>query len=77
MLLFGSLPVYRTLKAGESGADVRQLEENLAALGRSGFTVDDQYTDATATAEPAAGAQVDAELLRLKIDELSARTGVK
>jgi predicted negative regulator of RcsB-dependent stress response len=33
--------------------------------------------DAAAKEEAAAGAQVDAELLRLKIDELSARTGVK
>jgi multidrug efflux system membrane fusion protein len=29
---------------------VRQLEENLAALGYTGFTVDDEYTSATAAA---------------------------
>lgn len=50
VLLIGALPAYRTLRAGVTGADVRQLEENLAALGQAGFTVDDQYTDATATA---------------------------
>ncbi len=33
--------------------------------------------DAAAAAEAGAGSQVDAELLRLKIDELSARTGAK
>lgn len=50
VLLVGDLPVYRTLRVGVTGADVHQFEENLAALGESGFTVDDQYTDATATA---------------------------
>jgi peptidoglycan hydrolase-like protein with peptidoglycan-binding domain len=50
VLLIGALPVYRKLRTGVTGADVRQVEENLAALGVSGFTVDDQYTDATATA---------------------------
>ena len=49
VLLIGALPVYRTLRAGVTGP-VRQLEDNLAALGQTGFTVDDQYTDATATA---------------------------
>lgn len=48
--LYGALPAYRTLRAGDEGADVRQLEENLAALGRTGFTVDDEYTSATAAA---------------------------
>jgi peptidoglycan hydrolase-like protein with peptidoglycan-binding domain len=48
--LYGSLPLYRTLRAGLKGRDVRQLERNLAALGYRGFTVDDTYTAATATA---------------------------
>jgi hypothetical protein len=46
--LYGSLPLYRTLRDGVKGGDVRQLERNLAALGRTGFTVDDTYTGATA-----------------------------
>jgi peptidoglycan hydrolase-like protein with peptidoglycan-binding domain len=46
--LYGSLPLYRTLREGAKGADVRQLERNLATLGFTGFTVDDTYTAATA-----------------------------
>jgi peptidoglycan hydrolase-like protein with peptidoglycan-binding domain len=45
--LYGSLPLYRTLRDGAKGRDVRQLERNLAALGRTGFTVDDTYSAAT------------------------------
>lgn len=48
--LYGSVPLYRTLRTGLDGADVRQLEENLAALGYTGFTVDDSFTAATAAA---------------------------
>jgi peptidoglycan hydrolase-like protein with peptidoglycan-binding domain len=48
--LYGSLPLYRTLSDGTRGADVRQLERNLAELGYTGFTVDDTYTWATAAA---------------------------
>jgi len=33
-----------------AGADVRQFEKNLKALGYNGFTVDGRYTRATATA---------------------------
>jgi peptidoglycan hydrolase-like protein with peptidoglycan-binding domain len=49
-LWYGGLPLYRTLRSGMSGADVKEIEENLAALGYTGFTVDDDYTSATATA---------------------------
>jgi len=49
-LLYGTLPAYRPLTAGTEGADVRQFEQNLAALGYSGFTVDDAYTAKTADA---------------------------
>ncbi|MFF2844719.1 peptidoglycan-binding protein [Streptomyces sp. NPDC058001] len=49
-LMYGSMPAYRTLKTGDEGADVRQLEKNLSALGYTGFTVDDEYTDLTADA---------------------------
>ena len=48
--LYGPLPLYRTLQDGTKGADVKQLERNLAALGYTGFTVDDTYTPATAAA---------------------------
>ncbi|RRR99335.1 peptidoglycan-binding protein [Glycomyces terrestris] len=50
ILMYGALPAYRPLAAGTEGADVEQFEENLAALGYDGFTVDDEYTDATAAA---------------------------
>jgi peptidoglycan hydrolase-like protein with peptidoglycan-binding domain len=49
-LLYGDTPLYRPLKPGTEGDDVRELEHNLAALGYSGFTADDTYTDTTATA---------------------------
>jgi peptidoglycan hydrolase-like protein with peptidoglycan-binding domain len=48
--LYGSLPLYRTLRPGTNGRDVRQFERNLAALGYAGFTVDDTYTSGTAAA---------------------------
>jgi hypothetical protein len=49
-LIYGTIPPYRQLKSGITGNDVKQLEENLRDLGFTGFTVDDEYTDATATA---------------------------
>src|SRR6266536_334760 len=48
--LYGSLPLYRTLRAGVEGRDVRQLERNLAALGYGGFAVEGTYSAATAAA---------------------------
>ncbi|GID23578.1 peptidoglycan-binding protein [Paractinoplanes abujensis] len=48
--LYGTLPAYRTLRPGVEGADVLQFEKNLRALGYTGFTVDDEYTSATAEA---------------------------
>jgi multidrug efflux system membrane fusion protein len=48
--VYGSLPPYRTLRAGVKGTDVKQFEENLSKLGYTGFTVDDTYTAATAQA---------------------------
>jgi multidrug efflux system membrane fusion protein len=50
VLLYGSLPAYRALSTGDEGADVAQFEKNLWALGYRGFTVDDEYTSATADA---------------------------
>jgi peptidoglycan hydrolase-like protein with peptidoglycan-binding domain len=49
-LLYGSIPLYRALSTGSEGDDVKQLERNLSALGYTGFTVDDEYTSATAGA---------------------------
>lgn len=50
VLLYGSLPAYRTLSAGDTGRDVEQFEQNLRALGYRGFTVDRTYSSATASA---------------------------
>ncbi|GID97903.1 efflux RND transporter periplasmic adaptor subunit [Amorphoplanes digitatis] len=50
VLLYGSLPAYRTLSAGDTGRDVKQFEKNLWALGYRGFTVDRTYSSATASA---------------------------
>jgi peptidoglycan hydrolase-like protein with peptidoglycan-binding domain len=49
-LMYGPMPAYRALAVGTEGPDVKQLEENLSALGHTGFTVDGEYTSATATA---------------------------
>lgn len=49
-LMFGGRPMYRTLREGVSGKDVRQLEENLRALGYGGITVDGEFTGATGAA---------------------------
>ncbi|MBL7500045.1 peptidoglycan-binding protein [Frankia sp. CN7] len=49
-LMYGAMPAYRPLGPGTEGPDVQQLEENLAALGYAGFTVDDTYTGDTADA---------------------------
>ena len=48
--LHGTIPPYRPLTPGTTGPDVEQFEKNLAALGYTGFTVDDEYTDSTADA---------------------------
>jgi len=51
LLLYGPSPAYRDLVVGVSdGPDVRQLEENLVALGHARFTVDSHFTEATADA---------------------------
>jgi hypothetical protein len=49
-LLYGDEPLYRPLTVGTEGEDVAMLESNLAELGYSGFTADDEFTDATAEA---------------------------
>ncbi|WP_019061934.1 peptidoglycan-binding protein [Streptomyces prunicolor] len=50
VLMYGAVPAYRALRTGEEGADVKELERNLKALGYGGFTVDGSFTDATADA---------------------------
>jgi peptidoglycan hydrolase-like protein with peptidoglycan-binding domain len=47
VLLRGPIPAWRPLEVGVAGADVRELETNLAALGYRGFAVDDTFTSAT------------------------------
>jgi hypothetical protein len=49
-LFYGDRPLYRPIRSGDSGSDVTEVEQNLAALGYTGFTVDTTYTVATATA---------------------------
>lgn len=60
-LLYGAVPMYRNLVAGDSGVDVRQLEANLAKLGYGGFTADDEYTSSTAGAVRRWQADIGAE----------------
>ena len=48
VLLHGTMPLYRALEPGVRGPDVRQLKDNLAALGYP-VSGDDRYTAATAT----------------------------
>jgi peptidoglycan hydrolase-like protein with peptidoglycan-binding domain len=50
IVFYGSLPPYRVLQPGSTGPDVRLVEENLAALGYTGITVNSYYSAATATA---------------------------
>jgi peptidoglycan hydrolase-like protein with peptidoglycan-binding domain len=50
VLLYGALPSYRTLSQGTEGADVKQFEQNLSALGYKGFTVDDTFSGTTVSA---------------------------
>ena len=50
-VLYGTIPMYRDLGPGVAdGADVRQLERNLKALGYDPGTVDDDWTSATTDA---------------------------
>lgn len=54
ILMNGTLPMWRSLRSGvDDGADVAQLEGNLAILGFNAdgrVTIDEQYTGSTATA---------------------------
>ncbi|TDB99392.1 efflux RND transporter periplasmic adaptor subunit [Nonomuraea longispora] len=46
-LLYGAMPLYRTLRDGVEGKDVELLERNLGKLGYTGFDADDTFTWAT------------------------------
>ncbi|MFC8828815.1 peptidoglycan-binding protein [Streptomyces sp. NPDC057137] len=61
VLLYGSTPLYRTLDVGSEGKDVLMLERNLAALGHTGFTVDEEFTGTTADAVRAWQEDLDRE----------------
>jgi peptidoglycan hydrolase-like protein with peptidoglycan-binding domain len=50
VLMYGKMPAYRRLAPGVEGVDVKQLEQNLKALGYTGFTVDEEYTSSTSDA---------------------------
>ncbi|KPM50900.1 hypothetical protein ACG83_36025 [Frankia sp. R43] len=50
VLLYGQLPMYRSLNVGVKGNDVAQFEQNLQALGYQGFTADQEFTASTGTA---------------------------
>ncbi|MCZ7425745.1 peptidoglycan-binding protein [Micromonospora sp. WMMA1949] len=50
VLMYGPLPMYRTLAAPLEGRDVEQFERNLRALGYSGFSVDQTFSSATTNA---------------------------
>ncbi|TMR41697.1 efflux RND transporter periplasmic adaptor subunit [Actinomadura geliboluensis] len=50
-LMYGKRPMYRQLKTGVEGPDVRQVEKSLRALGHGGgLTVDSKFTAATSNA---------------------------
>ncbi|MFQ3560380.1 peptidoglycan-binding protein [Streptomyces gramineus] len=50
-LMYGRKPMYRQLEEGAKGEDVRQLKQNLIALGfGSGLSADDEFTSGTARA---------------------------
>lgn len=51
VLFYGTIPAWRTLQEGvPPGTDVRQLEDNLKALGFAPGSVDDTFTSSTASA---------------------------
>lgn len=50
VLMYGSVPAYRTLSVGSGGPDVKQLTRNLKQLGYKGFASDNDYTSDTADA---------------------------
>jgi peptidoglycan hydrolase-like protein with peptidoglycan-binding domain len=71
--LYGSVPMYRTLRVGTieatKGADVKQLQENLTELGYKGITADGVYT--AASAQAVSSWQADLGLPKTGIVELA------
>lgn len=91
-LLYGEIPLYRELASGISdGADVRQLEENLVALGfGDSLTVDEHFNSATTAAVKAwqkalgfeqTGVVGTSDVViapgALRVSQLSVRTGAR
>ena len=69
VVMYGDATAYRTMSLGDEGPDVRQLEENLAALGfgeAAGFSVDGSFDEATEAAvrawQGSLGTYVDGEV---------------
>ncbi len=50
VILYGPLPMYRPLTVGTVGPDVKQFEQNLRALGYTGFTIDQHFDSSTLNA---------------------------
>jgi multidrug efflux system membrane fusion protein len=50
VLFYGDVPAYRQLTTATKGRDVKQFEQNLKALGYTGFTVDEEFSPQTAAA---------------------------
>ena len=50
VLMFGSVPAYRSMSVGNRGADVNQLKKNLKKLGYKGLSNDNSFTSATSDA---------------------------
>ncbi len=74
-LLYGAEPAYRDFTAGMAdGPDVRELEQNLTALGYRPGTVDNHFSAATATAvrrwQAARGLPVAQRTGRLRLGEV-------
>lgn len=44
ILMYGDIPIYRTMSSGTGGKDVEQLERNLKALGHDPGTVDGDFS---------------------------------
>jgi hypothetical protein len=62
ILLYGSIPAYRSLSKGMSGADVRQLNADLVALGYASTTELDPTSDEFGSATKAALEKLQADL---------------
>lgn len=50
VLFYGLLPMYRPLAEGTVGADVKQFEQNLSAVGYKDIKVDETFSAATTVA---------------------------